>query len=206
MRSTASSFQALLLVAVLALAGCAAPEESGDAGDGNGGASPVTTTPATDPGAPGTGGTAPPADEPSTCEGDAECLLFLAEEPEWAVERKDCVKEFHCADEGKELVVLTLVLRNAGEEEIDTNPFSFHLYTPSTVLAPDVSTYGTSNPMDGGAKLRPGATTTGQLSFQVKKDEPAEKICWEGYSSRRFSELQFCHEFEDGALAAGANA
>lgn len=83
--------------------------------------------------------------------------------------------EFVQPEAGKEYVVVTVKLENNGKDQISFNTFDFQIQDSNGVLKNEAFITGVQNTLSSG-NLAPGGKVTGNLGFEVQKDDAGLKL------------------------------
>lgn len=83
--------------------------------------------------------------------------------------------EFAQPEAGKEYVVVTVKLENNGKDQVSYNTFDFQIQDSNGVLKNEDVIVGVQNQLNSG-NLTPGGKVTGNLGFQVPKDDAGLKL------------------------------
>lgn len=83
--------------------------------------------------------------------------------------------EFSQPQAGKEYVIVTVKLENNSKSQISFNTFDFQIQDSNGVLKNEGFITGVQNPLNSG-NLAPGGKVTGNLGFEVQKDDAGLKL------------------------------
>ncbi len=95
---------------------------------------------------------------------------------------------FSKPDDGKQYVLVSLDIKNTSDETVSVNPFDFKIDENGTASDHDFIT--TSTPLNS-VELKPGASVSGDLVFQVGQGATDLKLQYSTYNTKALKEVSY---------------
>lgn len=95
---------------------------------------------------------------------------------------------FSTPDDGKEFVLVSLDIKNTGDEAVSVNPLDFKIEDAGVAEMYELTT--TSTPLNA-VELQPGSSVTGDLVFQAKKGATGLKLQYKTYNTSALKEVTY---------------